>query len=102
MQFFCLNLIVFKCGLLEFFILNYVFCLVFVEDEDYFESNLMYGINGYLYVNFFDLEVCFGDKVFWYLIGFGNEVDMYIVYFYGNIFFENGQMKDIVSFLLGN
>ncbi|XP_022788227.1 hephaestin-like protein [Stylophora pistillata] len=71
------------------------------EDEDYLESNLMHGINGYLYANLPDLDVCLGDKVSWHLIGFGNEVDMHTAYFYGNTFSDNGQMKDTVSLLPG-
>ena len=62
----------------------------------------MHGINGYLYANLPDLDVCLGDKVSWHLIGFGNEVDMHTAYFYGNTFSDNGQMKDTVSLLPGN
>ena len=102
MQLFCPNLIASKCGSSEFLISNYVFCLVLAEDEDYLESNLMHGINGYLYANLPGLEVCLGDKVSWHLIGLGNEVDMHTAYFYGNTFSENGQMKDTVSLLPGN
>ena len=102
MQLFCPNLIAFKCGSSEFLISNYIFCLALAEDEDYLESNLMHGINGYLYANLPDLEVCLGEKVSWHLIGLGNEVDMHTAYFYGNTFSENGQMKDTVSLLPGN
>ena len=102
MQLFCPNLIAFECGSSEFLISNYIFCLALAEDEDYLESNLMHGINGYLYANLPDLEVCLGDKVSWHLIGLGNEVDMHTAYFYGNTFSENGQMKDTVSLLPGN
>lgn len=38
----------------------------------------MYVINGYFYGNLFGLEICLGDFVKWYLVGIGNEVDIYI------------------------
>ena len=72
------------------------------EDDDYLESNKMHGINGYLYANLPGLDVCVGDRVFWHMIGLGNEVDMHTAYFYGNTFKYNGIMKDTVSLLPGN
>lgn len=56
---------------------------LFKVDEDFQESNKMYGINGFVFGNLEGLEMYQGDKVDFYFVGMGNEVDMYIVYFYG-------------------
>ncbi|KAL9973398.1 hypothetical protein ACROYT_G019854 [Oculina patagonica] len=71
------------------------------EDEDYLESNKMHGINGYLYANLPNLDMCIDNRVSWHMIGLGNEVDMHTAYFYGNTFTYNSNMKDTVSLLPG-
>lgn len=55
----------------------------FKDDEDFQESNKMYGVNGFVFVNVDGFKMYQNEKVDWYLFGMGNEVDMYIVYFYG-------------------
>ena len=47
------------------------------EDEDFAESNLMHVINGRFFGNLDGLNVCYGEKVAWYLGALGNEVDMH-------------------------
>ncbi|XP_030647121.1 ceruloplasmin [Chanos chanos] len=56
------------------------------EDEDFIESNKMHGINGLVYGNLKGLDMHVGDKVYWYLMGMGNEVDMHTVHFHGHSF----------------
>uniref|UniRef100_UPI0037E8636B ferroxidase HEPHL1 isoform X2 n=1 Tax=Semicossyphus pulcher TaxID=241346 RepID=UPI0037E8636B len=58
----------------------------FVPDEDFEESNLMHGINGFLYGNLHGLVMTQGEKVDWYLLGMGNEVDMHTVHFHAETF----------------
>ncbi|XP_076606556.1 ferroxidase HEPHL1 [Chaetodon auriga] len=58
----------------------------FVQDEDFEESNLMHGINGKLYGNLHGLVMMQGQKVDWYLLGMGNEVDMHTVHFHAETF----------------
>ncbi|KAK2879654.1 ferroxidase HEPHL1 isoform X1 [Channa argus] len=58
----------------------------FVTDEDFEESNLMHGINGMLYGNLHGLEMVQGQKVDWYLLGMGSEVDMHTVHFHAETF----------------
>ncbi|XP_065054471.1 hephaestin-like protein [Rhopilema esculentum] len=59
-------------------------------DEDFKESNKMHVINGHLFGNgpnngnYLTMQV--GDRVAWYLIGFGNEVDIHTVHFHANDF----------------
>ncbi|XP_020495499.2 ferroxidase HEPHL1 [Labrus bergylta] len=58
----------------------------FRPDEDFEESNLMHGINGKLYGNLQGLVMTQGEKVDWYLLGMGNEVDMHTVHFHAETF----------------
>lgn len=47
---------------------------------------LLKGINGRLYANLQGLEMTKGQKVDWYLLGMGNEVDMHTVHFHAETF----------------
>ncbi|XP_029957075.1 hephaestin-like protein 1 [Salarias fasciatus] len=58
----------------------------FEPDEGFEESNLMHGINGKLYGNLHGLLMTQGQKVDWYLLGMGNEVDMHTVHFHAETF----------------
>lgn len=55
-----------------------------VEDEDFVESNLMHGVNGYLYGNGPVVTVRKGERVRWYLMAMGTEVDMHTPHWHGN------------------
>lgn len=44
------------------------------------------GINGELYGNLHGLVMVQGQKVDWYLLGMGNEVDMHTVHFHAETF----------------
>jgi Multicopper oxidase len=51
---------------------------VFIFDElEGEEAGLMHSINGYIFGNLRGLEMNNGDKVRWYLLGMGNEVDLH-------------------------
>ncbi|XP_030009984.1 hephaestin-like protein 1 isoform X3 [Sphaeramia orbicularis] len=56
------------------------------QDDDFMESNKMHGINGRLYGNLQGLVMTQGQKVDWYLLGMGNEVDMHTVHFHAETF----------------
>uniref|UniRef100_A0AAR2II85 Hephaestin n=1 Tax=Pygocentrus nattereri TaxID=42514 RepID=A0AAR2II85_PYGNA len=56
------------------------------EDEDFIESNKMHGINGLLYGNLPGLNMQVGDKVYWYLMGMGSEIDLHTAHFHGHSF----------------
>ncbi|XP_036974943.1 ferroxidase HEPHL1 [Acanthopagrus latus] len=58
----------------------------FEYTEDFEESNMMHGINGKLYGNLHGLVMTQGQKVDWYLLGMGNEVDMHTVHFHAETF----------------
>ncbi|KAM4619806.1 ferroxidase HEPHL1 isoform 2-T2 [Polymixia lowei] len=58
----------------------------FMQDQDFEESNMMHGINGKLYGNLHGLLMTQGQRVDWYLLGMGNEVDMHTVHFHAETF----------------
>lgn len=47
------------------------------------ESNLMHGINGFIYCNNPTLQLKRGETVRWLVMGFGSEVDMHSPVFDG-------------------
>lgn len=42
------------------------------------------AINGYMYANLNGLTMVAGDKVYWYLMGMGSEVDIHGVHWHGH------------------
>ncbi|KAG7217240.1 hypothetical protein INR49_027784 [Caranx melampygus] len=66
-------------------------------NEEFEESNLMHAVNGRMYGNLAGLEMCAGDKIWWYTYGLGNEVDIHGVYFEGNTFKKQSTTRDTVS-----
>jgi FtsP/CotA-like multicopper oxidase with cupredoxin domain len=69
------------------------------EDEDFIESNLMHSINGYVYGNLPGLEMETGDRVRWYLLGMGTEVDLHSPHWHGVTVTWNGNNTDVVELL---
>nr|XP_020454110.1 hephaestin-like protein 1 isoform X2 [Monopterus albus] len=58
----------------------------FLPDEQFHDGNLMHGINGKLFGNLHGLVMTQGEKVDWYLLGMGNEVDIHTVHFHAETF----------------
>ncbi|XP_070688213.1 ceruloplasmin [Pempheris klunzingeri] len=54
------------------------------DDETFIESNKMHSINGYMYGNLNGLKMEVGDKVYWYLMGMGNDVDIHTAHWHGH------------------
>jgi FtsP/CotA-like multicopper oxidase with cupredoxin domain len=55
------------------------------EDEEFGESNLMHAINGYVYGNGPLFEMKRGERVRWYVMGMGTEVDLHSPHWHGNV-----------------
>ncbi|XP_072514290.1 ferroxidase HEPHL1 [Salminus brasiliensis] len=60
--------------------------LPLLRDEHFQESNKMHAINGKLYGNLHGLDMQKGERVNWYLLGMGSEVDMHTVHLHGQTF----------------
>jgi hephaestin len=69
------------------------------EDDDFVESNLMHGVNGYVYGNLPGLDVKNGERVRWYLMAMGTEVDLHTPHWHGNVVTAMGMRTDVVSLL---
>jgi manganese oxidase len=69
------------------------------EDEGFVESNLMHSINGYVFGNMPLMKMQKGDKVRWYLMGMGTEVDLHTPHWHGNTVTTGGMRADTVEVL---
>lgn len=69
------------------------------EDEDFVESNLMHSVNGFVYGNGPVVEVAKDQRVRWYLMGMGTEVDLHTPHWHGNTVTVNGMRTDVANLL---
>jgi manganese oxidase len=78
------------------------------EDEDFIESNLMHSINGYVYGNLPGLVMDRNERVRWYIIGMGTEVDLHTPHWHGQTLLLGGYTSmhsmrtDVVEILPGS
>ncbi|CAL1593381.1 unnamed protein product [Knipowitschia caucasica] len=54
------------------------------DEEGFRESNMMHGINGFVYGNVPGLSMQVGDKVYWYLLAMGTNLDIHSVHWHGH------------------
>ncbi|XP_069746918.1 ferroxidase HEPHL1-like isoform X1 [Narcine bancroftii] len=76
----------------------------FKETDEFAESNKIHAINGKIYGNLHGLTMVKGDKVNWYLLGMGNEVDMHTVHFHAQSFLykmRNDHRADVYDLFPG-
>lgn len=71
------------------------------EEEAFEESNLMHNINGFVYGNgpLADLTMKKGERVRWYMIGLGTEVDLHTPHWHGNTVLWQGMRTDMIELL---
>eukprot|EP01006_Ploeotia_vitrea_P030800 TRINITY_DN63128_c0_g1_i1.p1 TRINITY_DN63128_c0_g1~~TRINITY_DN63128_c0_g1_i1.p1 ORF type:complete len:380 (-),score=65.43 TRINITY_DN63128_c0_g1_i1:220-1359(-) len=72
-----------------------------VDDAGFQESNLMHAINGYLMGNMPGLDMKYGEKVRWHLMGLGNEVDIHTVHWHAQTVMSGGRRSDVVGIFPG-
>jgi hephaestin len=72
-----------------------------LDDEAFIESDLMHAINGYVYGNLplSTMVLTKGQKVRWYLIGLGTEVDLHTAHRHGVTVLHRGSRTDVVELL---
>jgi len=73
--------------------------VVDVEDDDFVESNLMHAINGFVYGNLPGLEMREGERVRWYAMALGTEVDLHTPHWHGGTLLQSGNRVDTVNLL---
>jgi manganese oxidase len=69
------------------------------DDADFQESNKMHSINGYVYADGPVMTMRQGQRVRWYVMSMGNEVDLHTPHWHGNTVTANGMRTDTVSLL---
>jgi FtsP/CotA-like multicopper oxidase with cupredoxin domain len=67
------------------------------DDEDFNESNKMHSINGYVFGNLPGLTRRRGQRVRWYMMGMGTEVDLHTPHWHGNTLLIDGHRKDVTE-----
>ncbi|MFL5580670.1 MAG: multicopper oxidase domain-containing protein, partial [Gemmatimonadaceae bacterium] len=70
-----------------------------LADEDFGESNLMHTINGYGFNNLPGLRMRAGERVRWYVMGMGTEVDLHTPHWHGNTLLDMGMRTDVTGVL---
>lgn len=69
------------------------------ESEEFAESNLMHGVNGYLYGNMPGLEMKVGERVRWHVLSLGTEVDLHTPHWHGSTLLVSGKREDVVQLM---
>lgn len=69
------------------------------ENEVFVESNLMHGINGLVYGNNQGYLMHKGERVRWYILGMGTEVDLHTPHWHGATLLHNGNRLDVTEVL---
>ena len=69
------------------------------DDDDFDESNLMHSINGYVFGNEPMITMKRGERVRWYVMSMGTEVDLHTPHWHGNTVVVNGMRMDTVELL---
>ena len=72
-----------------------------LEDSGFIESNLKHSMNGFIYSNLPNLKMKKGEKVRWYQIALGTEVDIHTPHWHGNTLTETGRRVDVLNLLPG-
>jgi hypothetical protein len=70
-----------------------------LDDDEFGESNLMHSINGYVFGNQPLIKLEQGERVRWYVMSMGTEVDLHTPHWHGNTVLVNGMRTDTISLL---
>jgi len=69
------------------------------NEENGAEGGLKHAMNGYIFGNGPEYTVKMGDRVRWYLIGMGTEVDLHTAHWHGQTVIDQGRRTDVVELL---
>jgi FtsP/CotA-like multicopper oxidase with cupredoxin domain len=65
-------------------------------------AGLFYSMNGFIFGNLPGLTMKQGDKVRWYLLGMGNEIDLHTPHWHGETVTDRGRNTDVIELLPGS
>lgn len=84
---------------------EFVAAFFIFNELDGLEEGLMHGINGYIFGNLKGFVMNRGDRVRWYLLGMGNEVDLHTPHWHGKTLTIGSKISarrtDVVDLLPG-
>ena len=69
------------------------------DNEDFQESNLMHGMNGLVFGNNQGYVMQKRERVRWYILGMGTEVDLHTPHWHGATLLHNGNRLDVTEVL---
>ncbi len=72
------------------------------DDEGFVESNLKHAINGFLFGHLSGLTVRQGERVRWYVLAVGTEVDLHTPHWHGLTVLSMGMRTDNLELLPGS
>jgi manganese oxidase len=74
------------------------------ENDDFIESNLMHSINGYVYGNMplESITMHVNDRVRWYMLAMGTEVDLHTPHWHGASLLWMGMRTDVIEMMPGS
>lgn len=72
------------------------------DDPEFRESNHMHAINGFVYGNLPGLSMHAGERVRWYLLDLGTEVDLHTPHWHGQVGTLAGMRTDMAELLPGS
>ena len=71
--------------------------------DEFTESNLMHSINGYVYGNGPVMKMHVGERVRWYVMSMGTEVDLHTPHWHGNtVTTMMGMRTDVLQLIAGS
>lgn len=75
--------------------------LIFNENQgdEENEGHLMHAINGYIFGNLPGLTMKQGERVRWYLVGLGTEVDIHTPHWHGETVLHEGRRTDVINLM---
>lgn len=65
-------------------------------------AGMFYAINGFIFGNLPGLMMKQGDKVRWYLLGMGNEIDLHTPHWHGETVTDGRRNTDVIELLPGS
>lgn len=81
---------------------EFVTCFMIFDEMGGKPDGLFYSINGFVFGNLPGLMMKQGDKVRWYLLAMGNEIDLHTPHWHGETVSDGRDTTDVVELLPGS
>lgn len=81
---------------------EFVACFMIFDQMGGRADGLFYSINGYIFGNLPGLMMKQGEKVRWYLLAMGNEIDLHTPHWHGETVSDGRDTTDVVELLPGS